>query len=418
MISFEIPERIQQTITMMNTVAENMMRPVSRQMDENEHEIPWDYITFMHNAMKAMGGTSGMVPSEGKKKEGEEKEKKEKPRIGYQNLAYIAEILSWGDAGIYLCTPGGMLGAAAVQATGTPEQKERFLSRFMGEKPVFDAMALTEPHAGSAMPAEVRTTAVRDGDEWVLNGEKIFVTAGHKALIDSDGFIVVWATIDPEAGRAGVRPFVVEAGTKGCTVTKLEEKLGIRASDTAAVLLQDCRIPFENILGSPEIKQKTTKGFKGAMATFDASRPLVAASAIGIARAALEFLKEKLAENGVEIRYGLPRSRMTAIENEVVGMEVLLRSAWLITLKSVWMMDVRKPNNLEASMAKVRSGDVVVKITQRAVELLGPMGYSRQFLVEKWFRDAKINDLYEGTGQINRLIVARRILEYGRKQLN
>jgi acyl-CoA dehydrogenase len=418
MISFEIPERIQQTITMMNTVAENMMRPVSRQMDENEHEIPWDYITFMHNAMKAMGGTSGMVPSEGKKKEGEEKEKKEKPRIGYQNLAYIAEILSWGDAGIYLCTPGGMLGAAAVQATGTPEQKERFLSRFMGEKPVFDAMALTEPHAGSAMPAEVRTTAVRDGDEWVLNGEKIFVTAGHKALIDSDGFIVVWATIDPEAGRAGVRPFVVEAGTKGCTVTKLEEKLGIRASDTAAVVLQDCRIPFENILGSPEIKQKTTKGFKGAMATFDASRPLVAASAIGIARAALEFLKEKLAENGVEIRYGLPRSRMTAIENEVVGMEVLLRSAWLITLKSVWMMDVRKPNNLEASMAKVRSGDVVVKITQRAVELLGPMGYSRQFLVEKWFRDAKINDLYEGTGQINRLIVARRILEYGRKQLN
>jgi acyl-CoA dehydrogenase len=415
MISFEIPERIQQTITMMTTVAENMMRPVSRQMDENEHEIPWDYITFMHNAMQAMGGA--MVPSDDKKEEGEEKKEK-KPRIGYQNLAYIAEILSWGDAGIYLCTPGGMLGAAAVQATGTPDQKKRFLSRFSGEKPVFDAMALTEPHAGSAMPAEVRTTAVRDGDDWVLNGEKIFVTAGHKALVDSDGFIVVWATIDPEAGRAGVRPFVVEAGTKGCTVTKLEEKLGIRASDTASVVLQDCRIPFENILGSPEIKKKTTKGFKGAMATFDASRPLVAASAIGIARAALEFLKEKLAESGVEIRYGLPRARMTALENEIVEMEILLRSAWLLTFKSCWMMDVRQPNNLEASMAKVRAGDVVVKITQRAVELLGPMGFSREHLAEKWFRDAKINDLYEGTGQINRLIVARRILEYGRKQLN
>jgi acyl-CoA dehydrogenase len=399
----------------MTTVAENMMRPVSRQMDENEHEIPWDYITFMHNAMQAMGGA--MVPSDDKKEEGEEKKEK-KPRIGYQNLAYIAEILSWGDAGIYLCTPGGMLGAAAVQATGTPDQKKRFLSRFSGEKPVFDAMALTEPHAGSAMPAEVRTTAVRDGDDWVLNGEKIFVTAGHKALVDSDGFIVVWATIDPEAGRAGVRPFVVEAGTKGCTVTKLEEKLGIRASDTASVVLQDCRIPFENILGSPEIKKKTTKGFKGAMATFDASRPLVAASAIGIARAALEFLKEKLAESGVEIRYGLPRARMTALENEIVEMEILLRSAWLLTFKSCWMMDVRQPNNLEASMAKVRAGDVVVKITQRAVELLGPMGFSREHLAEKWFRDAKINDLYEGTGQINRLIVARRILEYGRKQLN
>lgn len=414
MISFEIPERIQQTITMMTTVAENMMRPVSRQMDENEHEIPWDYITFMHNALRALGGA--MVPSNGKKEEGEDK--KDKPRIGYQNLAYIAEILSWGDAGIYLCTPGGMLGAAAVQATGTPEQKKRFLGRFLGEKPVFDAMALTEPHAGSAMPAEVRTTAVRDGDEWVLNGEKIFVTSGHKALVDSEGFVVIWATIDPEAGRAGVRPFVVEAGTKGCTVTKLEEKLGIRASDTASVVLQDCRIPFENILGSPEVEKKTTKGFKGAMATFDASRPLVAASAIGIARAALEFLKEKLAENGVEIRYGLPRARMTAIENEIVEMEILLRSAWLITLKSVWMMDVRKPNNLEASMSKVRAGDVVVKITQRAVELLGPMGFSREHLLEKWFRDAKINDLYEGTGQINRLIVARRILEYGREELS
>jgi acyl-CoA dehydrogenase len=414
MISFEIPERIQQTITMMTTVAESMMRPVSRQMDENEHEIPWEYITFMHNAMKAMGGA--MVPSEDKKEEGEEKEKK--PRIGYQNLAYIAEILSWGDAGIYLCTPGGMLGAAAVQATGTPEQKERFLGRFAGEKPVFDAMALTEPHAGSAMPAEVRTTAVRDGDEWVLNGEKIFVTSGHKALVDSDGFIVIWATIDPEAGRAGVRPFVVEAGTKGCSVTKLEEKLGIRASDTASVVMQDCRIPFENILGSPEVKKKSKKGFKGAMATFDASRPLVAASAIGIARAALEFLKEKLSESGVEIRFGLPRSRMTALENEIVEMEVMLRSAWLITLKSVWMMDVRQPNNLEASMSKVRAGDVVVRITQRAVELLGPMGFSRDHLLEKWFRDAKINDLYEGTGQINRLIIARRILDYGRKQLS
>lgn len=409
MISFKMPESIQKTVTMFVTVAENMMRPVSRYFDENEHEIPWDYINFTHNALKAMGRGS-MVPGNGKKEEG--------PRLGYQRLAYIAEILSWGDAGIYLCSPGGMLGAAAVQAIGTPEQKERFLSRYEGEKPAFDAMALTEPHAGSAMPAEVQTTAVRDGDEWVLNGEKIFVTAGHKALVDSDGFVVIWATIDPSAGRAGVRPFVVEAGTPGCSVTKLEDKLGIRASDTASIVLQDCRIPFDNILGSPEVKKKTTKGFKGAMATFDASRPLVAASALGIARAALEHLKELLEERGVEIRYGLPRTRMTNIEREIIDMEVLLRSAWLLTLKSCWMMDERQPNNLEASMAKVRAGEVVVKITQRAVELMGPLGYSRELLLEKWFRDAKINDLYEGTGRINRLIVARRILGYTRHELN
>jgi acyl-CoA dehydrogenase len=229
---------------------------------------------------------------------------------------------------------------------------------------------------------------------------------------------VVWATIDPSAGRAGVRPFVVEAGTPGCSVTKLEDKLGIRASDTATIVLQDCRIPFENILGSPEVKKKTSKGFKGAMATFDASRPFVAASALGIARAALEFLKEKVEEDGVKIRYGLPRSRMTNLEREIVDMEVMLRSAWLITLKSVWMMDEKIPNNLEASMAKVRGGDVTVKITQRAVELLGPLGYSKEHLLEKWFRDAKINDLYEGTGQINRLIVARRILDYSRHELS
>jgi acyl-CoA dehydrogenase len=408
MISFETPEKIQHTINLITMVAENMMRPVSRYFDDHEHEIPWDYINFMHDSMRSMGG-GALAPGA---------EKKEGPRIAFQRLAYTAEILSWGDAGLYLCTPGGMLGAAAVQAAGTPEQQTKFLSRFRGDKAVFDAMAMTEPHAGSEMPSATRATAVRDGDMWVLNGEKIFVTAGHKSLVDSQGFIVVWATIDPSAGRAGVRSFVVEAGTPGCTVTKLEHKLGIRASDTASVVLQDCRVPMENMLGSPTIETKTTEGFKGAMATFDASRPLVAASALGVARAALELVKEVLSQNGVTVRYDLPRSRMTNTEREIVDMEIMLRSAWLLVLKAVWMMDERKPNNLEASMAKVRAGDVVVKITQRAVELLGPLGYSCDLLLEKWFRDAKINDLYEGTGQINRLIVARRILDYSRHELS
>jgi acyl-CoA dehydrogenase len=409
MISFETSEKIEQAQVLMETVASNMMRPVSRHFDENEHEIPWEYIEFMHSSQRAMG--AGLTPST-------EKKEKKGPSISFQRLAVTAEMLSWGDVGIWLCTPGGGLGAAAVSATGTPEQKERFLARFAGEKPVFDAMALTEPHAGSAMPAEVRTTAVRDGDEWVLNGEKIFVTAGNKALEDSEGFVVIWATIDPEAGRAGVRPFVVEAGTPGCSVTKMEHKLGIRASDTVSILLQDCRVPFDNLMGSPEVVKKKEKGFKGAMATFDATRPLVAASALGIARATLELLKELLADNGIEIRYGLPRSRMTNIEREIVDMEIMLRSTWLLTLKAMWLADEKKPNTIEASMCKVRAGDVVVKITQKAVEIMGPLGYSRKYLLEKWFRDAKINDLYEGTGQINRLIVARRILDYTRHELS
>jgi len=408
MIEFEIPEKITGVCTVIKSVADNMMRPVSRYFDEHEHEIPWDYITFMQTATRAMGGSS-MAPSE----------KREGPRLGFQRLAFMVEMLSWGDAGIYLDTPGGMLGSAAVSATGTPEQKERFLARFKSETPTFDAMCMTESQCGSDTSA-IRTTAVLDKDEsqWILNGEKIFVTAGHKAMVDSKGFIVVWATIDPKAGRAGMRPFVVEAGTPGCQVTKLEHKLGIRASDTASIVLQDCRVPFDNILGSSEVVTgKATTGFKGAMATFDATRPIVAAQAIGLARATLELLKEMLTEKGVTIRYGLPRQKMTSIEKDVIDMEVMLRSAWLLVIEAVWMMDNGKPNSLESSMCKVRAGDVVNKITQKAVEIMGPLGYSREYLLEKWFRDAKISDIYEGTGQINRLVVARQILGYRSSEL-
>jgi acyl-CoA dehydrogenase len=387
---------------------------VSRYFDEHEHEIPWNYINFMHMAMRQTGAGS-LAPKEKKEKEGEPK----RPPIAYQSLAFMLETLAWGDVGLYLVTPGGGLGAAAVEATGTPEQKYKFLSRFADEKPAFGAMAMTEPNAGSDTSA-IRATAVLDKttNEWVLNGEKIFVTAGHKSLCESNGFVVVWATIDPSAGRAGMRSFVVEAGTPGVQVTKLEHKLGIRASDTASIVLQDARIPFENILGSPEvITETTTKGFKGAMATFDATRPLVAATGIGVARATLELLKDLLAQQGVTIRYGMPRQKMTSIEREFIDMEMMLESSWLLIIKAVWMADNRLPNSLEASMSKLRAGDVVNKITQKAVEIMGPIGYTRDHLLEKWFRDAKITDIYEGTGQINRLIVARHILGYSGREL-
>jgi acyl-CoA dehydrogenase len=214
-----------------------------------------------------------------------------------------------------------------------------------------------------------------------------------------------------------MRAFVVEGGTPGVRIVKLEHKLGIRCSDTAAISLVEARVPFENILGSPVVVEKSTSGFKGAMATFDATRPLVAASGIGVARAALEFLKEKLAENGVQIRYGLPRQKLSNIEREVIDMEIMLKSAWLMVIKATWMADNKKPNALEASMSKVKSGDVTTKITQKVVEILGPLGYSREFLAEKWMRDAKITDIYEGTGQINRLVVARQILGYSGSEL-
>jgi acyl-CoA dehydrogenase len=413
MIEFEAPKPITQQSFVLKTVAENMMRPVSRFFDENEHQIPWDYINFMHMAMKATGAGS-LAPSEPKK----DADGKERPRIGYQLLAGTLEMLSWGDVGMYLCTPGGGLGAAAVEAAGTPEQRLKFLARFREDKPAFGAMAITEAGAGSDNSA-IRTTAVLDKEknEWILNGEKIFVTCGQKSLEEGNGLVVIWATIDPKAGRAGIRSFVVEAGTPGIKVTKMEDKMGIRASDTVSLVLQDCRIPFENILGSPEVEEKTTAGFKGAMATFDATRPLIGATAVGVARATLELLKEVLAQNGIAIRYGLPRQKLTSIERDVIDMEIMLRSAWLLVIKAVWMADNRKSNAKEASMAKVRGGDVVTKITQKAVEIMGPLGYSRELLLEKWFRDAKISDIYEGTGQINRLIVARNILGYRGSEL-
>jgi len=419
-IEFEAPKPIVQTQFLLKTVADEMMRPKSRYFDEHEHEIPWDYMEFMHTAMKAMGAGSLTPKESGNGHEGAEKKEK-RPPIGYQVLAAQIEMLSWGDVGMYLITPGGGLGAAAVQAAGTPEQRAKFLSRFSEEKPTVGAMCMTEAGAGSDTSA-IRARAVLDEktNEWIINGEKIFVTSGDKAFTQYEklgkGFIVVWASIDPTAGRAGMRAFVVESGTPGVTIAKLEHKLGIRVSDTAAISLVDARVPYENILGSPTV-EKTTTGFKGAMATFDATRPLVAASGIGVARAALEFLKEKLAENDVKIRYGLPRQKLTSIERDVIDMEIMLKSAWLMVVKAVWMADNKKSNALEASMSKVKAGDVGTKITQKVVEILGPLGYSREFLAEKWFRDAKITDIYEGTGQINRLVVARHILGYSGAEL-
>jgi acyl-CoA dehydrogenase len=419
-IEFDPPKPIIQVRTMLQTVAEEMMRSRSRYFDENEHDIPWDYIEFMHTAMRAYGGGS-LAPKEEKPNGHDGEAAKARPPIAYQVMANQIETLAWGDVGMYLATPGGGLGAAAVQAAATPEQKTKFLARFNADKPTFASMSMTEPGAGSDTSA-IRTRAVLDDQthEWVINGEKIFVTAGDKSLTEYEklgrGFVVVWASIDPTAGRAGMRAFVVESGTPGLRVVKLENKMGIRVSDTAALSFQEVRVPYDHLLGSPTV-EKTTEGFKGAMATFDATRPLVAASGLGVARAALEFLKEKLAEAGVEIRYGLPRQKLTNVEREVIDMDVMLKSAWLMVMKAVWMADHKKPNALESSMCKVKAGDVTTKITQRAVEILGPLGYSREFLAEKWFRDAKITDIYEGTGQINRLIVARQILGYSGREL-
>jgi acyl-CoA dehydrogenase len=414
MIDFEIPTSIQRQVQLISMLGEQVMRPIARYYDEHEGDRPWDYINMIWQTVRSQGGRTLAAPTAGENGD-DLRAGSSRPRIHNLMLMHTVEALSWGDAGLYLSTPGGALGGAAVEATGTPEQKERFLKRFKEGEPKWAAMAMTEPHAGSDT-ASIRTSArlSDDGKEWIINGEKIFVTGGLMSAKESPGFVVVWATIDPSAGRAGMKPFVVEAGTPGMTVAKLEHKHGIRASDTAAIVFQDCRIPYDNILGSAEVARK---GFKGAMKTFDATRPAVAASALGITRATLEFTAAYLKERGVQVRYGAPLHQQTAIERDLILMEAQHRAAWLLVLKAATRMDAGEENTLEASMCKVKAGAVANFVAQKAVELLGPEGYSCKLLVEKWMRDARINDIYEGTGQINRLIVARRLLGYSSAEL-
>lgn len=435
-IEFRMPDSVEKQLQQVKMVAENIMRPESRQLDDNEHARPMKFIRMMWPQMQQMekanleasiararksqqsNGANGHG-AHGDETEAKGAGKEQKPNMANLLLVSMIEILSWGDAGVYLCIPASALAGAAINAVGTPEQLEKFLRRFTEGEPKWGAMAMTEPHAGSDT-SNIRTTATFDSEtnEWVLNGQKIFCTSGKLALEESDGLVVVWATVDKSAGRSGMRPFVVEAHTAGVSIVKIEEKLGIRASDTAAIVFDNCRIPADHLLGDIDAGAgKTEKGFKGAMKTFDATRPIVAASAIGIGRAAFEFTRDALAKEGIRMEYDKPRWKLTTIQADLLEMEAQLRAAWLLTLRSAALLDARQSNKLESSMAKVKAGKAVTWITQKAVELLGPRGYSTELLVEKWMRDAKINDIYEGTGQINTLVVAREILGYTRTEL-
>ncbi|HKP55919.1 MAG TPA: acyl-CoA dehydrogenase family protein [Polyangiales bacterium] len=411
MIDFEHHEMLRNLAGAVEQIAKDHMRPFTREVDEHEHSNPEQYVKTMYEVLKMTGGAMNS-PVMGAKEGGEKKR-----RTGNVTSVVFIEKLAWGDCGMYLATPMPLLGGAAVGAAGTPEQKQRFLKRFQEGEPKWAAMAITEPGSGSDS-GSIQTTAELDGDHWVINGEKIFVTAGKRAVEESEGFVVVWATVDRKAGRAGIKPFLVDHHTPGMKVVKLEKKHGIRCSDTAAIVFENCRIPKENLLGSAEVKASAdATGFKGVMATFDATRPPVAASAVGVGRASLEYTQEYLDKQGVQPRYGIARNKLTAVERDLMLMEAKVKASWLLTLKAAWMSDMGEPNNLEASICKCKAGRDMVWVCQKAVELLGPEGYSRQHLVEKWMRDSKIGDIYEGTQNIQKLVVARRIFGYSRDQL-
>jgi acyl-CoA dehydrogenase len=263
-------------------------------------------------------------------------------------------------------------------------------------------MAITEPEAGSDSAA-IRTTATLDGDEYVLNGEKIFVTSGDRADL-----IVVWASLDRSKGRAAIKSFVVERDNPGLKLDRLEHKLGIRASDTANFVLENCRVPKDNLLGNADVDAE--RGFAGAMQTFDNTRPLVAAMAVGLTRACLEETQRRLAEVGIEIDYERPPLTQHAAATQFLAMEADYEAARLLTMQAAWMADNSKPNSLQASMAKAKAGRTCVDVALRCVQLCGSVGYGEDELLEKWARDAKILDIFEGTQQIQLLIIARLLL--------
>lgn len=402
MINLELPKRLKAGYNQAHQAAAEIFRPISRKYDLAEHARPVELDTMasliegMSDAGASMAGAAGG--------RGDSK-KPSKPGVkNGGNMAAILNVmeLCWGDVGLLLSMPYQGLGNSAIAAVATDEQLERF-----GK--IWASMAITEPQFGSDSAA-VATTAKLDGDEYVLNGEKIFVTAGERCT-----HVVVWASVDKSAGRAAIKSFVVPRDTPGFELVRLEHKLGIRSSDTAHFILDNVRVPKENLLGSPEVDTK--KGFGGVMATFDNTRPLVAGMAVGVARASLEKLREILTDAGVVIDYDAPAWSQSAAASEYIRLESDWEAAYLLTLRAGWMADNKIPNSKEASESKAKAGRMATDLTLRAVELAGAYGYSERDLLEKWARDSKILDIFEGTQQIQQLIVARRELGLNSSQL-
>ncbi|HEU4803319.1 MAG TPA: acyl-CoA dehydrogenase family protein [Solirubrobacterales bacterium] len=394
-INLEIPKKLEQLVEQAHMVAAEVLRPISRKYDLAEHEYPkeLDMLAAMIDGLDEGGASSGA----GAAGVSRATENGDGGNRNGSNLASVLSIMEmcWGDVGLLLTMPRQGLGNSAIAAVADDEQKERFAGKWA-------AMAITEPEAGSDSAA-IRTTAVLDGDEYVLNGEKIYVTSGERADL-----VVVWASLDPEQGRAAIKSFVVERSNPGLKLDRLEHKLGIRASDTAAFILDDCRVPKENLLGDPEIDTK--KSFAGAMRTFDNTRPLVAAMAVGLTRASIERATELLADAGVTVDPDLPAGRQNAAAAELLAMEADYEAARLLTMEAAWMADNGKPNSLHASYAKAKAGRTCVDVALRCVALTGAAGLGEDELLEKWARDAKILDIFEGTQNIQLLIIARQLL--------
>jgi acyl-CoA dehydrogenase len=420
MIDLEVPRKLRPLVQRARGFADEVLRPISRKYDLAEHAYPreLDLVSAVIDGMTdagvgqgagAAGATRSKAEDSGPPEElaGVGAGRKAKGSREIRNGANLSSVLSImetcrGDVGLTLSIPRQGLGNAAIAAVANDEQKARYGTRWA-------AMAITEPDAGSDSGA-IRTTAVRDGDEYVLNGEKIFVTSGERAEL-----VVVWATLDRSLGKQAIKSFVVERSNPGLKLVRLEHKLGIRSSDTAAFHLDNCRVPAADLLGDPEIRIEG--GFGGAMATFDNTRPLVAAMAVGLTRACLDTTTELLAGAGVTVDWDRPSLTQGAAAARLAALEAEYEAAYLLTMRAAWMADNGRPNSMEASMAKAKAGRTCVDVALACVELAGATGYAETELLEKWARDSKILDIFEGTQQIQLLVVARRLLGLRSSQL-
>ncbi|HMJ73606.1 MAG TPA: acyl-CoA dehydrogenase family protein [Solirubrobacterales bacterium] len=381
--------------------ARDVIRPAARKHDEEE-SIPWEVI-------------------------------KEARRQGFQGLEAIqrsasdsdgqmqvisAEEFHWGCAGIALAISGSGLAAAGIASSGTPEQIARWVPECFGagDEVKLGAYAVTEPQAGSDVKS-LKTTAKRDGDEWILNGTKVFITNGGIADVH-----VVVATVDPSLGTRGQASFVIGKDTPGLSQGKKESKLGIRASHTAEIVLEDCRIPAENLLGGEEkLEKKLQRGREGkksrgadALATFEITRPLVGASALGIAQAAYECTLEYL--DG-QSEGGTPLLQIQRVQQTLADVATEIEAARLLVQRAAWMGRNGVPmRGGQGSMSKLKAGDVTMWATTTLMDLIGPDAWSTELPLEKFFRDAKIYQLFEGTAEIQRMVISRmQAREYGER---
>jgi alkylation response protein AidB-like acyl-CoA dehydrogenase len=373
--------------------AEEVIRPVAPKYDR-EQSVPWD---VLKEARKQ--NLHGM----------EYLEKMANDPGGLNGVIY-AEELHWGCAGIALAISASSLAAAGIASSGTPEQIGKWLPECygLGDEIKLGAYAVTEAGAGSDVKS-LRTTAKLDGDEWVLNGTKVFISNGGIADVT-----VVIATVDPELGHRGQASFVVPKGTPGLSQGKKEDKIGIRASQTAEVVLEDCRVPVEYLLGGMDKLNaklerarsgKSTGRSSGALATFEITRPLVGASALGIARAAYEYTLEYLEGREEEGQELLEQQR---IQQVIADMATEIDAARMLVWRAAWMGRNGVPMTAgQGSMSKLKAGDVAMWATTVAMDLVGPFAQSVECPLEKWFRDAKIYQIFEGTAQIQRLVVSR-----------